>query len=96
MENRLKSEALQDLSKPMDAVPFAREKMEAIRHILDAIEKTCEESGPMGAPGGVLYLALSTQGCTLAAFESLMGILLRAGRVRRDGECYVAVKGGAR
>jgi hypothetical protein len=53
-----------------------------------ALVETVREAGPLGAPGGVMYAALMTQGCTLEQFEGLMGTLLRIGVVRKHGDCY--------
>ena len=66
---------------------------DALRHIVSAVVETIRESGPLGAPSGVLYAALMAQGCTLNQFESLMGALVRARAVRKQGECYFAVRG---
>ena len=63
----------------------------AVRLIVAAIMDTIRESGPMGAPAGVLYAGLMTQGCTLSQFESLMGSLVRMGALRLEDDCYHAV-----
>ncbi len=60
----------------------------AMRLIVDAVLDAIKAAGPTGAPGGVLYAALMQQGCSLSQFQSLMGGLERAGKVRRDGELY--------
>lgn len=67
-----------------------REQLTALGAVLGAIRGTIAECGPMGAPGGVLYAALMGHGCTLSQFESIMGALVRSGRVRKVGECYHA------
>ncbi len=41
-----------------------------------------------------MYAALMSQGCTLNQFESIMGALVRLGRVEKRGECYF-LAGGA-
>jgi len=64
----------------------------ALRMIVSAVLETIQQAGPLGAPGGHLYAALMTRGCTLSQFESLMGALVRTGRVEKRGECYHAVK----
>jgi hypothetical protein len=50
-------------------------------------------AGSLGAPGGVIYAALMGQGCTLSQFESLMAGLVRAGKLRRDGDLYFVTEG---
>ena len=66
------------------------EQVLALKRILDAIIETVKESGPMGAPGGILYAGLMAQGCSLNQFESIMGGLVRAGKLTKQGECYHA------
>jgi hypothetical protein len=63
-------------------------KGQATAQVLMALVETVREAGPLGAPGGVMYAALMTQGCTLEQFEKLMGTLLRIGVVRKSGDCY--------
>lgn len=64
----------------------------ALRAIVDAVVDAVRAAGPLGAPGGHLYAALMAQGCTLSQFESLMGALVRTGKVTRRGECYHVVQ----
>jgi hypothetical protein len=66
------------------------EQVKALRDIADMIVLTVKESGPIGAPGGVLYAALMTHGCTLHQFEQIMGALVRAGKLTKRGHCYFA------
>lgn len=51
--------------------------------ILDCI-KEC----PDGIPGGLLYASLMGYGCSLETYESLMSIMIDAGRVRKSGDLY--------
>lgn len=60
----------------------------ALAVIVTATIDAVKAAAPHGAPGGVLYAALMTQGCTLSQFESLMSALERTGKVRRDGDLY--------
>ncbi len=62
----------------------------ALKQICDAVIDTVKQSGPMGAPGGILYAALMAYGCSLSQFESLMGALVRAGKLTKHGDCYRA------
>jgi hypothetical protein len=64
------------------------QQIRLIRMVADAIISTVRETGPAGAPGGVIYAALMAQGCTLAQFETIMNGLVRAGQLTRDGHCY--------
>ncbi len=63
--------------------------------IVSAITDTIKEAGEFGAPGGVMYAALMAHGCSLNQFESIMGTLVRLGKVEKRGECYFIRDGGA-
>ena len=63
-------------------------QQQAINFIVKAVMDTIRESGTVGAPAGVLYAALMTQGCSFNQFTSLMGALERAGKVRLEDDCY--------
>jgi hypothetical protein len=65
-------------------------KEQATIQVLKALFNTVLASGPLGAPGGVMYAALMGQGCTLQQFEGLMNALLRTRLVRKVGDCYHA------
>lgn len=56
--------------------------------IVTAIVETVAEVEPNGAPGGILYAALSAQGMTLSQFQSIMNALVSAGRLRKTGQVY--------
>ena len=59
----------------------------ALQSIVKSVVATINET-PDGAPGGILYAALMHHGCTLNQFESLMGALVRLGKVTQRGDCY--------
>lgn len=63
---------------------------EALGKIYDAIVETVNEADPaIGAPGGHIYAALASGvGLRLDQYEQIMAALVRAGKVRREGECY--------
>lgn len=60
----------------------------ALLAVCNAIIDTVAEAEPIGAPGGVIYAALSAQGCTFNQYTSLMGALISAGRLRFEDDCY--------
>ena len=64
------------------------EQLQAIRQIADAIVDMVAQSGPLGAPGGHIYATLMGAGCSLHQYEQLMSGLVRAGKLRKQGECY--------
>lgn len=65
------------------------QQLAAVRFVANAITDTVREAGPLGAPGGVIYAALSKQGCTFNQFNGIMGGLVRAGVLRQDGDLYL-------
>ena len=64
---------------------------QVILAVANAIIKAVAEAGPTGTPGGVIYAALMTHGCTLAQYEALMGTLVKLNKIRKRGECYFSV-----
>jgi hypothetical protein len=63
-------------------------RSELVEAVLGIIVEGVEVAGDHGAPGGTLYAALMTVGCSLEQFEVLMGILIARGRVTKRGELY--------
>lgn len=61
-----------------------------LRQIASAVVETVRESGPEGAPGGVLYAAMMGAGCTLQQFEELMSVLVSANLLVKRGQLYFA------
>lgn len=65
-----------------------------------AIVEAVKAAGPLGAPAGLLFAALSSAGCTQAQFEKIMGGMVAADILRKSasGQLYtlgpVALKGG--
>lgn len=64
------------------------QQFQLLRQVASAIIEAVESSGHAGAPAGVLYAALMGQGCTLIQFDGIMGGLVQAGFLRKDGDCY--------
>lgn len=72
--------------------PSERETiLAALSKITNAVLGTIREAGSMGAPGGLLYAALSSHGFSKQQFDQLMEAMVDAGKVRRSGDLYVAV-----
>ena len=61
---------------------------QALKLVVSAVVDAVEAAGAQGAPGGVIYSALMTQGCSLSQYESLMSALVAAGKLRRSGHLY--------
>ena len=66
------------------------EQIKALQAIANAIIETVRESGPLGAPSGIMYAALMAQGCSLEQYQQIMSGLVRAGKLRQSGDCYHA------
>ena len=64
----------------------------ALRQILDALVDVVAASGKLGTPGGTLYAALMTHGCSLEQFEQVMSALIAAKKLTKRGELYFAVE----
>lgn len=71
------------------------QQAKALRVVCDIIMEAVNAAGPMGAPGGHIYAGLMSAGCTFQQYEQLMAGLVRAGKLRKDGECYHAVEKAA-
>ena len=63
----------------------------ALSAVCDTVVETVNEAGDLGVPGGHLYAAMMTIGMSLGTFEQIMAALVKAGKVRKAGECYHSV-----
>lgn len=54
----------------------------AVKTIMDAVEA----AGSQGAPSGPMYAAMSAHGMTLNAYNSIIGALESAGKIRQSGQ----------
>jgi hypothetical protein len=68
------------------------EQLTALKAVGDAIIETVSLAGPLGAPGGHIYAALMTHGATLEQYDQIMSDLVRAGKLRKRGDCYFLVR----
>jgi hypothetical protein len=57
--------------------------IKVLRVLATAVLDTVAEAGPAGAPSGPMYLALNQRGLSLADYEALMALLVRAGLLRK-------------
>lgn len=73
--------------------PEAVRMAAALRAVVAAVLDSIRTAGPLGAPEGVIFAALQTQGCTLRQFQSLIDALVKAGKVRRSGHLLFSVEG---
>lgn len=63
----------------------AVDPVRAIKEVTLAVLETIQEAQADGAPEGVLFAALQTQGCSLNQFQSLLQPLQDRGFIQRDG-----------
>lgn len=56
-----------------------QQQAKALQAIARAIIEAVDAAGTTGAPGGTLYAALMTNGCTLEQFQQIMRGLVQAG-----------------
>jgi hypothetical protein len=73
--------------------PDAATVVKALLAVADAVVDIVKAGGKLGTPGGTLYAALMTHGCTLEQFEMLMSVLVSSGRLEKRGQLYFAKEG---
>jgi hypothetical protein len=64
---------------------------EIIKMACDMIVETAREAGPLGAPSGVVYAALSAHGMTLNVYQQIVDALVDAGRITVENHCIKAI-----
>jgi hypothetical protein len=62
----------------------------AVRQIAEMFIDAVKVAGDHGAPGGTLYAAVLDK-MNLSQFESIMGTLVKANKLRRSGHLYYFV-----
>ena len=70
---------------------MTKKQIAILRQVCDAMLETVNES-PNGAPAGAMYLACSNMGMSLEVFETVMGALVTAGKIRKLGHVYYPAK----
>lgn len=53
-----------------------------------AVLESIADAGDFGAPSGILYAGLMSQGCSLTQYQSLMSPMEHRGFVQQLGDCY--------
>lgn len=61
-----------------------------IKDLADIIITTVKESRH-GVPGGYVYAALMHVGCSFEQYEGIMEGLVKAGQIKKRGDCYYPV-----
>ena len=65
---------------------------EVLNNVLDAIVYGVGAAGEFGASGGILYAGLmGSLGIDLDTFNSIMNILVKQDRLRKEGHVYYVV-----
>jgi hypothetical protein len=67
------------------------QQKQAILQICDAVVEGIKVAGPIGIPSGHVYASLMHFGCNLSQYESLIGILVKAGKIRKQGDLLFAI-----
>lgn len=67
-------------------------KTKAIAALINIILETVKEMGTAGAPEGVMYAAVMNYGITKQGWDSLVGHLIRSGKIRKSGNILYPVK----
>ncbi len=69
---------------------MTKDQARALQQIAKGIIEACETF----APGGVIYAALMSKGCSLNQYQQIMSQLVGAGMLAKDGDCYTATDKG--
>ena len=69
-----------------------QQKAQMALAIVLALLDTVKEMGANGAPAGPMYAAVMGH-MSLDTFESAMSLLVRSGKVRKEGHVYFYVQG---
>lgn len=67
---------------------LSQKQVAVLQMVCGAVKEAVEAAGSLGAPGGVLYAGMMSQGCTLRQFEGIMAGMMKAGILVKKGECY--------
>ena len=68
----------------------------ALRLVVTLVYETVAEQGDAGAPAGVVFAALQTQGCCLSQYQSIEQSLVELGLLTKQNDVLRAVPERAR
>lgn len=63
------------------------EQQAALRLAVECVLEAAQVAGPLGAPSGVVYAAMSAHGMRLATYQSLLDAMQRAGKIEVVNHC---------
>lgn len=66
-------------------------QMESLRRICAAVIDSVKAAGEFGAPSGIVYAALMSQGCSFSQYNSLINGLVNAKKLRQEGDLLFAI-----
>ncbi len=64
-----------------------------IRFTVDCILDAANAAGVLGAPSGVIYMALSQYGMSLTVYQQIVDAMVSQGLIKVDNHCIKLVKG---
>jgi len=70
----------------------AKETVQALAAIIEAIYETIKESGDLGAPSGIIYAAVMGVGINLETYNAIIDAMVKSGKVRKSGDLLFACK----
>jgi hypothetical protein len=75
------------------STPITQEQAKAIMALADIIVETAKEARETGgAPSGPMYAAMSAHGVSLEAYQQILDVLVKIGKVRVVNHCVLAVE----
>jgi hypothetical protein len=63
--------------------------VQAAMAITIAVTETIREAGPLGAPCGMIYAALMSQGCSMEQYERIERAIVNTGLVVKKSDCLI-------
>jgi hypothetical protein len=70
-----------------DTVDTEAKIIAALKLAIDCIIEAAKIAGPVGAPSGVVYAALSEHGMTLTVYEQIVDYLVKSGKIKVEYHC---------
>jgi predicted methyltransferase len=79
---------------PLKEHPLTKNEIQVAQRVAIYILESIEMASDTGAPSGVIYAALQTQGCTLSQYQSLMKPMLSLGYIKEQAHSLTITQQG--